>query len=158
MHYGLARHFGANVDKHLEEKENMDDQINIKFLNMQGEINTLKEKVLKNTNDIYAIKLWKQEAVARFDQGVENRTKAFEKIEALEEELEQFKRYTIKGIENSISDLRYNTDIKLERIDDVLVVQRNQTDTQRKNYASLIKVMDEKVTPLIEGTHGKRKV
>jgi len=136
----------------------MDDQINIKFLNMQGEINTLKEKVLKNTNDIYALNLWKKEVIARLDQGIENRTKAFEKIEALEEELEQLKRYTIKGIENSISDLRYNTDIKLERIDDVLVVQRNQTETQRKNYASLIKVMDEKVTPLIEGTHGKRKV
>ena len=125
---------------------------------MQGEINTLKEKVLKNTNDIYALNLWKKEVIARLDQGIENRTKAFEKIEALEEELEQLKRYTIKGIENSISDLRYNTDIKLERIDDVLVVQRNQTETQRKNYASLIKVMDEKVTPLIEGTHGKRKV
>jgi len=65
----------------------MDDQINIKFLNMQGEINTLKEKVLKNTNDIYAIKLWKQEAVARFDQGVENRTKAFERIEVLEKQV-----------------------------------------------------------------------
>jgi len=65
----------------------MDDQINIKFLNMQGEINTLKEKVLKNTNDIYAIKLWKKEAVARFDQGVENRTKAFERIEVLEKQV-----------------------------------------------------------------------
>ena len=54
---------------------------------MQGEINTLKEKVLKNTNDIYAIKLWKQEAVARFDQGVENRTKAFERIEVLEKQV-----------------------------------------------------------------------
>jgi hypothetical protein len=65
----------------------MDDQINIKFLNMQGEINTLKEKVLKNTNDIYAIKLWKVEAIARFDQGVENRTKAFERIEVLEKQV-----------------------------------------------------------------------
>jgi len=129
----------------------MDDQTNIELIQ-------IKDKILKNTNDIYALNLWKKEVIARLDQGIENRTKAFEKIEALEEELEQFKRYTIKGIENSISDLRYNTDIKLERIDDVLVVQRNQTDTQRKNYASLIKVMDEKVTPLIEGTHGKRKV
>tara|TARA_R100001530_G_scaffold116210_1_gene83243 strand:+ start:58 stop:354 length:297 start_codon:yes stop_codon:yes gene_type:complete len=47
MHYGLAGHFGANVDKHLEEKGNMDDQVNIKFLNMQGEINTLKERILR---------------------------------------------------------------------------------------------------------------
>ena len=44
---------------------------------------------------------------------------------------------------------------KLERIDDILVVHRNQNDTQRKNYASLIKVWDKKVLPLIEGTHGK---
>ncbi len=42
MHYGLARHFGANVDKHLEEKENMDDQVNIKFINMKEEIAMLR--------------------------------------------------------------------------------------------------------------------
>ena len=86
----------------------MDDQINIKFLNMQGEINTLKEKVLKNTNDIYAIKLWKQEAVARFDQGVENRTKAFERIEVLEKQvsilkelLDQYFTLEINNIKDS---------------------------------------------------------
>ena len=47
--------------------------------------------------------------------------------------------------------------IKLEKIDDILVVHRNQNDTQRKNHASLIKVWDEKVIPLIEGTHGKEE-
>ena len=56
--------------------------------------------------------------------------------------------------------MRYNgtllkMETKLERIDDILVVHRNQNDTQRKNYASLIKVWDEKVLPLIEGTHRK---
>ena len=58
MHYGLARHFGANVDKHLEEKENMDDQVNIKFLNMQGEINTLKEKVSDYKMELKNAKAW----------------------------------------------------------------------------------------------------
>jgi len=86
----------------------MDDQINIKFLNMQGEINTLKEKVLKNTNDIYAIKLWKKEVIARLDQGVENRTKAFERIEVLEKQvsilkelLDQYFTLEINNIKDS---------------------------------------------------------
>jgi|TARA_B100000959_G_scaffold26073_1_gene25258 L-ascorbate metabolism protein UlaG (beta-lactamase superfamily) len=43
MHYGLAGHFGANVDKHLEEKENMDnDQVDIKLTNMKNDIATTK--------------------------------------------------------------------------------------------------------------------
>ena len=58
----------------------MDDQTNIELIKIE-------DKILKNTNDIYAIKLWKQEAVARFDQGVENRTKAFERIEVLEKQV-----------------------------------------------------------------------
>ena len=143
----------------------MNDQVNIRFIALENyshdkaeKLKEVQSKVLKNTNDIYALNLWKKEVIARLDQGIENTNKSFEKIEALEEELDLIKRYTINGIENSISDLRYNTDIKLERIDEILVAQRNQTDSQRKNYASLIKVMDEKVTPLIEGIHGKRKV
>ena len=80
MHYGLARHFGANVDKHLEEKENMDDQTNIELIQ-------IKDKILKNTNDIYALNLWKKEVIARLDQGIENRTKAFERIEVLEKQV-----------------------------------------------------------------------
>jgi len=58
MHYGLAGHFGANVDKHLEEKGNMDDQVNIKFLNIQGEINTLKEKVSDYKMELTNAKAW----------------------------------------------------------------------------------------------------
>ena len=97
------------------------------------------------------------EANARFDIGIENRTKAFERIEELEDKLHLIEEYSIKGLGDNIRDLQYNIDIKLETIDDILVVHRNQNATQRKNYASLIKVWDEKVIPLIEGTHGKEE-
>ena len=59
------------------------------------------------------------------------------------------------ALSEEFDDYKYKMELKLERIDDILVVHRNQNDTQRKNYASLIKVWDDKVLPLIEGTHGK---
>ena len=59
------------------------------------------------------------------------------------------------ALSEEFEDYKYKMKLKLERIDDILVVHKNQNDTQRKNYASLIKVWDEKVLPLIEGTHGK---
>tara|TARA_Y100001951_G_C11057007_1_gene138751 strand:+ start:54 stop:320 length:267 start_codon:yes stop_codon:yes gene_type:complete len=61
----------------------------------------------------------------------------------------------LSALSEAFEDYKYKIETKLERIDDILVVHRNQNDTQRKNYASLIKVWDEKVLPLIEGTHGK---
>ena len=61
----------------------------------------------------------------------------------------------LSALSEAFEDYKYKMDLKLERIDDILVVHRNQNDTQRKNYASLIKVWDDKVLPLIEGTHGK---
>ena len=61
----------------------------------------------------------------------------------------------LSALSETFEDYKYKMETKLERIDDILVVHRNQNDTQRKNYASLIKVWDEKVLPLIEGTHGK---
>ena len=114
----------------------MDDQINIRFLK-QEEFN---EKVL-----------------IRLDQEIENRTKAFELIEELKEELRLLEQYTVKGLTDNLRDLQYDLETKLERIDEILVIHRNQTDTQRKNHAELVKVWDEKVIPLIEGTHGKQK-
>ena len=59
------------------------------------------------------------------------------------------------ALSEAFEDYKHKMETKLERIDDILVVHRNQNDTQRKNYASLIKVWDEKVLPLIEGTHRK---
>ena len=64
------------------------------------------------------------------------------------------KEYGLDGLRDSLRDLQYNIDTKLEMIDDTLVVHRNQNDTQRENHKLLIKVVDEKVIPLIEGTHG----
>ena len=61
----------------------------------------------------------------------------------------------LSALSEAFEDYKYKMELKLERIDDILVVHRNQNDTQRKNYASLIKVWDNKVLPLIEGTHGK---
>ena len=113
------------------------DQINIKFLK-QKEFN---EKVL-----------------IRLDQEIENRTKAFERIEELEDKLRLIEEYSIKGLEDSLRDLQYNIDTKLERIDDILVVQRNQTDNQRKNFHELRRVLDNKVMDLLEkGEHEEKE-
>ena len=132
----------------------MDDQINIKFLNMQGEINTLKEKVLKNTNDIYTIKLWKQEAVARFDQGVENRTKAFERIAKLED-----------SVENYDGKHRFNKDYSFQRRIEFLEKRdkkhKSKIDTLEKQVTILKELLDRYFTleiNNIKDSHGKRKV
>ena len=61
----------------------------------------------------------------------------------------------LNALDEEFRDYKYKMELKLERIDDILVVHSNQNDTQRENHASLIKVWDEKVIPLIEGTHGK---
>ncbi len=58
-------------------------------------------------------------------------------------------------LDEEFRDYKYKMELKLERIDDILVVHSNQNDTQRENHATLVKVWDEKVLPLIEGTHGK---
>ncbi len=109
-------------------KEN--DQTNIKFLKQQ-EFNANIVKRLEELED------FKDQVLVRLDQGIENRTKAFSRIEALE-------------------GFKYDTNIKLERIDDILVVHRNQTDNQRKNFHELRKVLDDKVMDLLEkGEHGK---
>ena len=83
----------------------MNDQIDIRLINLENKflkrfesfsefreqtlirLNNEEEKVLKITDDIYALNLWKKEAIARFDQGIENRTKAFERIEVLEKQV-----------------------------------------------------------------------
>ena len=119
------------------DNDTYDDRTNIKFLK-QKEFN---EKVL-----------------IRLDQEIENRTKAFERIEELEDKLRMIEEYSIKGLEDSLRDLQYNIDTKLERIDDILVVQRNQTDNQRKNFHELRRVLDDKVMDLLEkGEHEEKE-
>ena len=61
----------------------------------------------------------------------------------------------LNALDEEFRDYKYKMELKLERIDDILVVHSNQNDTQRENHATLVKVWDEKVIPLIEGTHGK---
>ena len=117
-----------------------------------------QQKINKNIiKRLEELEDFKAQALIRLDQEIENRTKAFERIEELEEQFRLLEQYTVKGLTESLRELRYDMDIKLETIDDILVVHRNQNDTQRKNHASLIKVWDEKVIPLIEGTHGKKE-
>jgi hypothetical protein len=128
----------------------MDDQTDIKFLK-QEEFNANIVKRLEELED------FKAQALIRLDQEIENRTKAFELIEDIQDDVRMIKEYSIDGLKEGLRELAYNTDIKFETIDDTLVVHRNQNETQRKNHASLIKVWDEKVIPLIEGTHGKEE-
>ena len=129
----------------------MDDQINIRFLK-QEEFNANIVKRLEELED------FKSQALVRLDQEIENRTKAFELIEELKEELRLLEQYTVKGLTDNLRDLQYNLETKLERIDDILVVHRNQTDNQRKNFCALRRVLDDKVMDLLEkGEHGEHK-
>ena len=131
------------------DNDTYDDRTNIRFLKQQ-EFNANIVKRLEELED------FKSQALIRLDQEIENRTKAFERIEELEEQLKLLEQYTVKGLTDSLRDLQYNIDTKLERIDDILVVQRNQTDNQRKNFCALRRVLDDKVMDLLEkGEHGK---
>ena len=49
-----------------------------------------------------------------------------ERIEKLEDEFRLLEQYTIQRLEDKLRDLEYKTGIKLERIDDILTVHRNQ--------------------------------
>jgi|TARA_R110000765_G_scaffold180239_2_gene286110 hypothetical protein len=68
--------------------------------------------------------------------------KSILRIEELESQNEAFQKF------------KYDLSTELGKINDTLAIHSNQNDTQCKNHASLIKVLDEKVISLIEGTHG----
>jgi len=62
----------------------------------------------------------------------------------------------LNALDEEFRDYKHKMETKLERIDDILVVHRNQTDNQRKNFHQLRKVLDDKVMDLLEkGEHGK---
>ena len=62
----------------------------------------------------------------------------------------------LNALDEEFRDYKHKMETKLERIDDILVVHRNQTDNQRKNFHELRKVLDDKVMDLLEkGEHGK---
>ena len=119
------------------DNDTYDDRTNIRFLK-QEEFNANIVKRLEELED------FKSQALVRLDQGIENRANAFNKIAQLENEVEALQIW------------KYNIETKLERIDDILVVHRNQTDNQRKNFCALRRVLDDKVMDLLEkGEHGK---
>ena len=124
----------------------MNDQIDIKFIkqeeynaNVVKRLEQLEDylnrpKILDDQVDIKLTKQeeWNEKVIERLDQGIENRTKAFEKIENLEEKVEMMERYTIKGIETEIRDAIYNTSTKSERYDEILAVHRNEINMLKK--------------------------
>ena len=128
----------------------MNYQTNIKFLKQQ-EFNANIVKRLESIED------FREQTLIRLNQEIENRTKAFDRIEELKEDFKLLEQYTVKGLTDSLRELQYNVDVKLERIDDILVVHRNQTDNQRKNFCALRRVLDDKVMDLLEGKHGKQE-
>ena len=123
-------------------------------------------RLLRNDSQILRKEFeeFKEETVIRLDQEIENRTKAFERIKELEDYKETYnekhqtnKNYSFERRIKILEDYRQKIYLKLERLDEILVVHRNQNDTQRKNYLGLRKVFDETVIPLIEGEHGEHK-
>ena len=111
-----------------------------------------------NKNIVKRIQELEDKRPSKLDDQVDIKLmKQGERIEELEEQVRLLEQYTIKGLTDSLRELQYNVDVKLERIDDILVVHRNQTDNQRKNFCALRKVLDDKVMDLLEGTHGKQE-
>ena len=95
----------------------------------------------RNLDDQVNIKFIRQEE--KIETLKELYAKSILRIEELESQNEAFQEF------------KYDLSTKLERINEILVVQSNQIDTQCKNHESLIKVWDEKVLLLIEGKHGR---
>ena len=110
-----------------------------------------------NKNIVKRIQELEDKRPSKLDDQVDIKLmKQGERIEELEEQVRLLEQYTIKGLTDSLRELQYNIDVKLERIDDILVVHRNQTDNQRKNFCALRKVLDDKFMDLLEGTHEKQ--
>jgi len=112
-----------------------------------------------NKNIVKRIQELEDKRPSKLDDQVDIKLmKQGERIEELEEQVRLLEQYTVKGLTDSLRELQYNVDVKLERIDDILVVHRNQTDNQRKNFCALRKVLDDKVMDLLEkGEHGEHK-
>ena len=128
----------------------MDDQVDMRLVKIQqyalanrAEIQALQEEIKEVKNKLKELIKITLPELLKLKSDVKsetNHTKIHYSFERRIKLLEEYKK---------------RTSIKLERIEDILVVHRDQNDTQRKNYASLVKVWDEKVMPLIEGKHGK---
>ena len=133
------------------DNDTYDDRTNIRFLK-QEEFNANIVKRLESIED------FREQTLIRLNQEIENRTKAFELIEDIQDDIRMIKDYSIDGLKDSLRDLEYNVDVKLERIEEILVVHRNQDRAQKKNYKALRDVWDKTVMKIIEkGEHGKQE-
>ena len=123
----VQQKFNKNIVKRIQELEDrrpskLDDQVDIKLMKQEE---------------------WNEKVIERLDQEIENRTRAFEQIEDLED---------------LVAELKFDIETKLERIENILVVHRNQDRTQKKNYKALRDVWDKTVLNIIEkGEHGKQE-
>ena len=141
----------------------MDDQIDIRFVNLETKFDIMQKFHNLNGDSLGDHLTWildlkeKQKKQEEFNANADKVLSRIDtSLEELKEELRLLEQYTVKGLTDNLRDLQYDIETKLERIDDILVVQRNQTDNQRKNFHELRKVLDDKVMDLLEkGEHGK---
>ncbi|HIC83879.1 MAG TPA: hypothetical protein EYO93_00635 [Nitrososphaerales archaeon] len=119
-----------------------DDQENIRQTN-QKEFNEnvikFNENVVKRLEELED---FKGQALIRLDQEIENRTKAFERIEELENKFNLLEEYTIKGINRDIRDFEYKTSISQERHDDIIAVHRNEIDNLKKDRTAMQQILN----------------
>jgi len=157
-----------NIVERIEELEDkrpnkLDDQVDIKLMKqdewsehinqlLEGIDKILEENEEKTTGLDIATRLlrndsqilrkefeeFKESTVTRLDQEIENRTKAFERIQELETGAEALHAFS------------KDADIKLERNDEIRAVHRNEIDNLKKNFHELKKVWDNKVMDLLE--------
>ena len=128
----------------------MDDQVDMRLLKIEqyalanrAEIQALQEEIKEVKNKLKELIKVTLPELLKLKSDVKSETDHTKIHYSFERRIKLLEEY------------KKRTSIKLERIEDILVVHRDQNDTQRKNYASLVKVWDEKVMPLIEGKHGK---
>jgi len=113
----------------------MNDQIDVRLINLE--------------NDIRALHLWQIEAIARFDQGIENRTKAFKDIK----KLENYCRIKASELQSA------QDEIKALQIKDA---EKNvEIQTLQKQISIIKNLLDQYFTMEINNikeSHAKRKV
>ena len=128
----------------------MDDQVDMRLLKIE-------QYALANRAEIQAIQEEIKEVKNKLKELIKVTLPELLKLKSdVKSETDHTKiHYSFERRIKLLEEYKKRTSIKLERIEDILVVHRDQNDTQRKNYASLVKVWDEKVMPLIEGKHGK---
>ena len=138
-----------------EPHDRLDDQQTFNR-NIVKRIQELEDKRQSKLDDQLDIQLMKQK---EFNANVVKRLEELEDYTKTYSEKHQTNQnYSFERRIKKLEDYRVKTYLKLERIDDILVVHKNQTDNQRKNFCALRRVLDDKVMDLLEkGEHGKQE-